>query len=114
MQIFDGKEYSDTEMLPDLGSIVCVAVTGGGKREYRGLSSDFGKLREYAKKANLLTGCLVRFEDTNKTYEYFAIDQQWHEYASDISSGGSGSSGTGTGPSYDFNVVGEHLYINQL
>ena len=116
MQIFDGQEYLDTAPLPDLGGITCIAVTGGGIREYKGKSADFGKLKAYSRTVPLLTGSFVHLEDTDETYEFFAIDKSWNL----VSRGGSGGSGAGgsssgtSGPSYDFNVIGENLQITNI
>lgn len=87
MQLYDGQEYLDNAELPDLGSIQCICTTGGGIREYRGLSSDFDKMKEYVKHAPLLTGCIIKFEDTGETYEYFAYDKSWNLVVSNSSGG---------------------------
>ncbi len=34
MQIYDSQQYEDSEVLPDLGSLICINQTGN-KREYR-------------------------------------------------------------------------------
>ncbi len=75
MQIYDGQQYEDGEVLPDLGSLICINQTGN-KREYRGLSADFDKLPKYK---DLGTGSSCIFYDTGEYAEYFAYNQTWYK-----------------------------------
>lgn len=74
MITFDGQAYKDASEIPDLGSLVCIAVDGD-MREYRGLSSDFGKLPTYD---NLGTGSSCLFPDTGEYAEYIAYNKTWY------------------------------------
>ena len=72
---FDGQLYEKESDIPDMGSITLVAVNEG-RREYRGLSTDFSKLPKYD---NLQTGSSCLFLDTGEYAEYMASDKTWYK-----------------------------------
>lgn len=75
-EVVDGEEYKVGDTIPDMGTLVCVAVENGNRRSYEGLSSDVGKLPHYE---TLETGSQAFFYDTAEVYKYEKTTDTWYK-----------------------------------
>lgn len=71
---YDGQFYRRGETVWDLGSLVCVSVTGDNVRNYEGYSSDKDKLPHYAG-----TGSSCLMHDTAQLFKYHKPSDKWTE-----------------------------------
>lgn len=81
MVVFDGHEYEDESLVPDLGSFRCDSVENG-KRKYYGLLSDVYKLptrRAYSQYTDLKTGSTAYCVDDGSLYMYEESTDTWYE-----------------------------------
>lgn len=73
--IQDGQVYEAGDVVPNMGSIVCVKIRNGGRvREYTFLSEDFIYLPKYD---SLESGSKAYATDTDTTYIYDVSTKSW-------------------------------------
>lgn len=71
--LIDGQEYKAGDVIPDLGSLICVNVDDNGVRNYEGNSADYTKLPLYAP----IGSSFLATYGTNKGNYYKRTGEGW-------------------------------------